>query len=60
MPTGSNATATVCEDRIFVTAEETQLLCVNKADGKILWQASNDWNDFLSAADLAKVDLAVA
>jgi outer membrane protein assembly factor BamB len=48
LPKWSNASPALCGDRLFVCAEPTTLLCVNLADGKILWQNSNDYADVLS------------
>ena len=35
----------VVDGKIFVTADPARLVCVNAADGKILWQKSNDFAD---------------
>ncbi len=55
-PAGSNCTPVIWGDRIFITAEEAELICIHKVDGRILWQASNDYDDFMSAQDLARID----
>jgi outer membrane protein assembly factor BamB len=36
-------------DRVFVTAEENKLACLDRRDGKILWQSSNGFADLPSA-----------
>jgi outer membrane protein assembly factor BamB len=41
-------------NRIFVCSEPTTLVCVNAADGQILWQAANDITDALPPAELAR------
>lgn len=48
MPTFSNASPVLCGDRLFVCSEPTTLVCVNLADGKILWQKSNGYLDILT------------
>jgi len=35
-------------DRVFVTAEENKLVCLDREDGKILWQSSNGFADLPS------------
>lgn len=47
MPSWSNACPVICGDRIFVCSEPTTIVCVNLADGKILWQKSNDYADLV-------------
>ena len=42
MPSWSDSTPVIAGDRIFVTAEPFWLLCVNKADGKVLWKKSHE------------------
>ena len=48
MPGGSNASPVLCGDRLFVCSEPSTLVCVNRSDGKILWQKSNDYSDLLT------------
>jgi len=48
MPSRSNATPVVLADRIFVCAEPLELVCVDKSDGKILWQKSNPIADAMT------------
>ena len=48
MPNWSNACPALCGDRLFVCSEPTTLLCVSLADGKILWQESNNYLDILT------------
>ncbi|MBI5723272.1 MAG: PQQ-binding-like beta-propeller repeat protein [Planctomycetes bacterium] len=48
MPGWSNASPALCGDRLFVCSEPTALVCVNLADGKILWQKPNDYLDLLT------------
>lgn len=55
MPDWSNASPVLCGDRLFVCSEPTSIVCVNLADGKILWQKSNDYADILTdPAELSK------
>ena len=42
LPSWSNATAVVLADRIFVCSEPTNLLCLNKSDGKLVWALFNN------------------
>ncbi|GMV82875.1 MAG: hypothetical protein AMXMBFR7_40590 [Planctomycetota bacterium] len=41
MPNKSNASPVIVGEKIFVCGEPDILICVNKADGKILWQQAN-------------------
>lgn len=43
MPHFSVATPVIVGDRIFVCSEPTSLICVNKADGKILWEQKSTY-----------------
>jgi hypothetical protein len=38
MPSFSVATPVIVGDKIFTTSDPTTFICVNKADGKILWE----------------------
>jgi outer membrane protein assembly factor BamB len=38
MPAFSVATPVIVGDKIFVCSDPTSLICLNKADGKILWE----------------------
>jgi outer membrane protein assembly factor BamB len=55
MPSWSNASAVIVGDRIFVCSEPTTLVCVNKKNGKILWQKTNTYQDTLTPDQAAKV-----
>ncbi len=48
MPGRSNSTPVIAGDRFFVCSERTTLVCVNLADGKILWQKTNDYADAMT------------
>jgi hypothetical protein len=41
----SHSSPIVAGDRVFVTAEPDKLLCLDKADGKILWTRSSAFED---------------
>ncbi len=41
----SNAIPVILGDRIFTCAEPCVLLCVNKADGKVLWQKESSFKE---------------
>ena len=58
--TRSNAQPVVVGDRIYVCAEPFTLICLNKADGKILWKRSNSYRDVTSDEVLAEVEKELA
>lgn len=47
MPSNSIAAPVLVDDRIFLVAEPDMLLCVNAADGRVLWRKSNGAGDVL-------------
>jgi len=48
MPSNSVAAPVLANGRIFLVAEPDTLVCVNAADGKILWQKSNGADEVLT------------
>jgi len=63
MPAISHASPILVGDKVFVCSDPDTLLCVNAADGKIMWQkAANGYNDVLTPEQLnqAKTDEAKA
>jgi outer membrane protein assembly factor BamB len=54
MPAWSNSTPIVVGDKIFVTSEPDELVCVNRADGKILWRRPNTLYDATPEPERAK------
>ncbi len=52
MPANSNATPVPVGDRLLVNAEPATLICVSAADGSVLWQRSNLYEDVLSGEEL--------
>ncbi|MCH7970929.1 MAG: methyltransferase domain-containing protein [Chloroflexi bacterium] len=56
LPTRSNAQPVVVGDRIYVCSEPFTLVCLNKSDGKILWERSNSYRDVTSDEVLAEVE----
>ncbi len=52
MPSFSNSTPVIVGDRLFVCAESSTLVCVNLADGEILWQQTNNMEDLPEAAEV--------
>jgi outer membrane protein assembly factor BamB len=56
MPGRSSATPVVVGERIFVMAEPYLLLCLNKSDGKVVWQRENDREKVASKEDLEAQD----
>src|SRR5947199_7567148 len=43
----SNAVPVILGKRLFTCAEPCVLLCVNKEDGKILWQKESNWKEIV-------------
>ncbi|NQU43838.1 PQQ-binding-like beta-propeller repeat protein, partial [bacterium] len=41
LPSGSNATPVVVGDRVFACSEPSDLICLDRENGKILWQVSS-------------------
>ncbi len=58
LPNFSVATPVIVGDKIFVCSEPTSLLCINKADGKILWEKKSTYAE-LPWTDEDKRGLAV-
>src|ERR1051326_8924056 len=55
----SNATPVITGEKLFICAEPETLLCINTADGKILWQKTNTLDDALSPDELEKKNKAM-
>lgn len=51
LPNWSNGMPIIVGDKIFTMAEPDQLVCINKADGKILWKRSTTQVDATPAED---------
>src|SRR5688500_14585298 len=49
LPARSNASPVVAGGRVFVCAEPYTLLCIDAADGRILWERTHDYLDLLTA-----------
>jgi len=58
LPNFSVATPVIVGDKIFVCSEPTSLLCINKADGLILWEQKSTYAE-LPWTDEEKAKLAV-
>lgn len=56
MPGMSNATPVPVGDKLFVCTEPSTLICVNAADGEILWQAANEYTDVAEGDELADME----
>ena len=52
MPSWSNSTPIIVGDKVFVGSDKTDLLCVRRSDGKVLWKASNTYFDPMSPEEL--------
>ncbi len=59
MPAWSNTSPIIIGDKIFTCAEPATLLCLNKKDGSILWQANNHYKDVADPAEADKIDAAL-
>ena len=60
MPGRSNSTPVIVDGKIFICADPAWLICVNAADGKILWQKSNTYFDMLDEQEIAKAKADIA
>ncbi|MDY7010370.1 MAG: PQQ-binding-like beta-propeller repeat protein, partial [Planctomycetota bacterium] len=49
MPSWGNATSVIVGNKLFVCSEPASLVCVNLADGRILWESTNTYLDMVSA-----------
>ena len=56
LPSWSNATPVIVDDRIFVTSEPSDLVCVDRDGGKILWTKSNRYDDLLTERQKAEIE----
>ncbi len=56
--TQSNAIPVILGDKLFTCAEPCVLICVNKADGKILWQGESSYKEIVPS-DKEKVQLEI-
>lgn len=54
LPAWSNATPIIVGERVFVCSEPTDLVCLNLADGKILWRRSNTYQDWFTPQQAAR------
>ena len=52
MPNYSSSTPLVVGDKIYVMSEPSDLICCNKADGKVLWISSNNQFDTLTREEI--------
>jgi outer membrane protein assembly factor BamB len=55
LPGKSNSLPVIVGDKLFTCAEPFTLYCLNLADGKILWQKTNAYEDVLPADQLAQL-----
>lgn len=49
MPSWSNASPVLVQDRVLVASEPDRLLCVRKSDGALLWERANPLADAIPA-----------
>ena len=52
----SNAIPVPVGDKLFVCTEPSTLICVNAADGEILWEAANEYTDVAEGDELADME----
>ena len=57
MPAWGNATPIIVGNKLFVCSEPATLVCVNLADGKILWERTNTYLDMLNAKWSARMEV---
>ena len=53
LPAWSLSSPIVVGNRVFVTSEPDELVCINRADGKILWRRANTLYDATTEAERA-------
>ncbi len=56
LPTWGNATPVIAGDKLFITAEEFQLLCLDKNTGEILWSKDHPRSALLTDEEKAKME----
>lgn len=56
MPGRSLASPIVVGQRVFVTAEPAELVCLSTSNGKKLWQQSHQYNDIFDKAKAAQIE----
>src|SRR5262245_50967059 len=49
MPGRTYSSPIISGDYVITTAEPTELICLNRGSGEILWQRSHGYEDFLPA-----------
>src|SRR5580704_16312737 len=52
MPAMSNAIPVIVGERLFTCADPCVLICINKADGKIIWQRAISYDDLALSTEL--------
>lgn len=52
MPAMSNASPVIVGEKIFTCADPCVLICVNKADGKIIWQRESSYDELPLSAEV--------
>jgi len=55
LPGPSQGSPILVGDRLFVVADPAELICVNAADGKILWRCSNGLEELYGAAKAKEI-----
>ena len=60
MPNWGNGSPVLVGDKLLVGAEPALLLCVSAADGKVLWQQANDYEQIFPKEELDQAKQALA
>lgn len=55
LPGNGNASPIVVGEKLFLCADPSTLICLNRADGKILWKKSNEYLDMHPPEEHAKI-----
>lgn len=55
LPSRSHSSPVIVGERVFVTAEPDLLMCFDRADGKLLWQAKHDYEEVFGPAKAQEI-----
>ncbi len=53
----SNASPVIIGDRVFICEEPAKLICINKNDGKVIWQKEHDYLDMVGLPEKDKAEV---
>ena len=57
LPRFSNATPLLLKNRLMVCSEPSTLICINAANGQVLWQKTNTYADVISPSEIEQAKL---